>query len=116
MLLTERRLIWRRWARRADTRLVLAHFAHHRPHAGARKHRLPEAAGQAAGESGRRHRRRAPPAERHGLGHANPVARALGLVGVLRLQGREAHACTALLFQLFGLYSAPARSWAGAHR
>ena len=64
----------------ADTRLQLAHFHHHRPHKGARKHRVGEATPEPTLRPGRRGRGGAQP----GLKHANPVAKAMGKVSFAR--------------------------------
>ncbi len=70
----------RRWARPSDARLRLAHFAHQRPHAGARKGRLADRA--AAADAGTtapvRVRDGTAHAAAHGVDHRNPVARAVG--------------------------------------
>ncbi len=60
----------------SDTALRLAHFHHHRPHRGARKHRV----GEATPEPTRRPARWGRTHDAAGLKHANPVARAMGQV------------------------------------
>jgi hypothetical protein len=70
----------RRWARPSDARLRLVHFAHQRPHAGARKGRLADraAAADAGAAAPARARGGAAHAAAHGVDHRNPVARAVG--------------------------------------
>ena len=63
----------------ADTRLQLAHFHHHRPHKGARKHRV----GEATPEPTLRPDRRGRGGAQSGLKHVNPVAKAMGRVSLL---------------------------------
>lgn len=58
----------------ADTRLQLAHFHHHRPHKGARRHSVGEATPEPTQRPGRRR------SDQAGLKHANPVAKAMGKV------------------------------------
>ena len=62
----------------SDTALRLAHFHHHRPHKGARKHRV----GEATPEPTRRPARWGRNRDAAGLKHANPVARAMGQVSL----------------------------------
>lgn len=69
---------WGRWARLADTRLRLAHFHHHRPHKGARKHRVGEATPEATVRPNRGPRDR----NAAGLSYRNPVAKAMGKAGI----------------------------------
>ncbi|EIE27009.1 hypothetical protein COCSUDRAFT_83568 [Coccomyxa subellipsoidea C-169] len=67
-----------RWARRSDTRLQLAHFVHHRPHGGDRKRRLADRGDPSGGPP--KPRRPGRQADRAGVHHSNPVAKALGKV------------------------------------
>lgn len=71
-----------RWSRPADTRMRLAHFAHHRPHAGARKGRLADKADRPAAAPPRGTRGGGAHAATHGVDHRNPVARAVSKVGL----------------------------------
>lgn len=73
-----------RWARRSDTRLQLAHFVHHRPHGGDRKRRLADRGDPTGGPKKPRRPGRSPGGwpDRAGLHHSNPVAKALGQVGL----------------------------------
>lgn len=63
-----------------DTRLQLAHFHHHRPHKGARKHLVGEETPEPTARPNRRGRDR----NQAGLKHSNAVAKAIGQVSTLQ--------------------------------
>lgn len=79
--------MWSRWAHLADTKLRLAHFHHHRPHKGARKHRVGEATPEATARPNRAPRDR----NAAGLSHRNPVAKAMGKASTLSSEFQELH-------------------------